>query len=228
MTRSYLRATPALLLLTFLAVVLPSPAAAQDGTWTLRGGVAWVDPDVDYRVNSEGDRVRVSSDDDLGFGLAAEYQWSDRFGVELGFAWAEPDITLRLDSADLAGIDVRATDAVAFMPITAGFNVHLTPGSAADLYVGPLVAWVLYDDVTFRARVNLPTGPVSDTLELDSDDDVAFGAQIGLDVPFGASGWRVNAALSYLDTVIALEDAGDSTDVDYDPVMLRFGIGYRF
>jgi hypothetical protein len=45
------------------------------------------------------------------------------------------------------------------------------------VYIGPVMAYVLYTDPTFRV--------LDETLGVSIDDDFAWGGVVGLDVPFG-------------------------------------------
>lgn len=212
------------LLLTSALLAMPTSAAAQDDGWQLRIGGVWVDPDVNFSdVDSDGDRVEAGADSEIGFGLALERRFSPRLGIELGALYAEPDITL---DADLAGgPQFSVSDGVSFTAITAGLNIHLTPDKSVDLYLGPLLAYVLYGDIGFRAQV--AGQPLVE--DFSSDDDFALGAQIGADIPFGDGPWSLNVAAMYLDTQLAVtDDEGEVTNLGFDPLILKVGFGYHF
>ena len=219
------RFRPALLvclLLTATFLVQPPDAAAAGEGWLLRFGGVWVDPDVNVdTIDSAGSRARARSVDDINLGVGAEYRFSRRLGLDLGVAFAEPEIGLTVDFP--TGQVLAATSGIDFTPITAGLNFHFTPDSRFDLYAGPLLGYVLYGDVGFDAGDGL-------TAEFESKDDFALGAQLGADIAIGKGGWSVNMALKYLaaDLQVSDLDDGERTDVSFDPIMFNMGLGYRF
>lgn len=202
----------------------PADAASQDDGWNLRVSGVWVDPDVDFdETDSSGDRVVADADSELGFGVALERRFSPRLGLEFGVLNAEPDVSLQ---ADLAGLPrLTASDSVGMTAITVGLNVHLTPGKAVDLYIGPLLGYVFFDDVGFRAQI---AGEVL-AQDFSTSDDFGLGAQIGADIPLGDSAWAINLAAKFLDATLEVTDEdGEETDLGFDPLILSFGFGYRF
>lgn len=211
------------LFFTLVLLALPAIASAQDDGWQLRIGGVWVDPTANFLdLEIDGDRVEAGADGDFGFGLALERRFSSRLGLEIGALTAEPDLGL---AATLAGFQFSASDRVEFTAVTAGLNVHLTPGRAVDLYIGPLFAYVLYGDVSLN--VQTPAGTLSQNFS--SDDDFALGAQIGADFWFGESPWSLNLAAKYLDTSLEITDSdGEVTDLGFEPLILSVGFGYRF
>ncbi len=212
------------LALTVLLLALPAPASAEDDNWQLRVSAVWLDPDVSFTdIDSDGSRVAASADKDIGFGLALERRFSSRLGVEIGALFSEPDVVL---DADLGGgLQFTASDSVSFTAITAGLNVHLTPDRAVDLYVGPLLAHVLFGDVGLRAQI----AGESLAQDFSSNDDFALGAQIGADIAFGGGPWSLNLAAKYLDTSLEITDGeGEETDLGFEPLILSVGFGYRF
>lgn len=223
-----------------LALVTAASSQAETG-WSLRLQGVWVDPDVAFRnIDDDGDTIRAEVESDIGAGLAVEYQFSDRLGVEFGALYAAPELDIRIGAPGSLFGSLRATDDISFAPITLGLNVHLTPRSKVDLYVGPLAAYVLYGDLSIQFEFpnlpnlpslpGIPTIPVFPidpiTIDLETDDDFAFGAQVGIDVPFGDGRWAFHANVKYLETSIELiDDIGDSTDLDFDPLII--GVGAR-
>ncbi|MCP3964635.1 MAG: outer membrane beta-barrel protein [bacterium] len=200
---------------------LTDPALAEETGWKLRLGGTWVDPDVNVdTITDAGARARARSVDDINLGLGLEYRFSRRLGLDFAVSFVEPAVGLTLEPA--GGGLIATTDKLSFTPITAGLNVHLTPGRRADLYIGPIVGYALYGDLSFDAG---PEGQANFT----SDDDFALGAQLGVDVAIGDGPWSIDAALRYLDTDLeATDEDGEITDIDFSPIMFSFGIGYRF
>ena len=118
--------------------------------------------------------------------------------------------------------DSAGHDYTVFRPFLVGLNYHLTPSSRADLYLGPLVSYVFYEDIMLQYG--------SEDALFEIDDDFAFGAALGLDLYVGAEGhWSLNASLRYLETSVGgVENGEEPFELDYDPLILGFGFGYRF
>lgn len=209
------------LLVTLLA--LPASASAEGNGWQVRINGLWVDPDVSFTdLDSNGDRVQAGADGGSGASLTFERRFSSRLGLEFGALYAEPDLSL---DASLGGTQFTASSSVTFTAVTAGLNIHLTPDKAVDLYLGPLVAQVLFGDVGLRARV----AGAALGQDFSANDDFAFGAQVGADVAFGDSPWSLNLAAKYLDTSLEITDEdGEKTDLGFEPLILGVGFGYRF
>ncbi len=222
MYRSHRFTTALVLALMFLAL----PAAADDEGWQLRFGGVWVDPDLSVdEVQNDGSRVRAEADSQLGLRLALEYRFSPRLGVEFGALWAEPDVEVTIDGVVFCLCRLEASDSLRFTSLTAGLNVHLTPEGPVDFYVGPLIAWVLYGDLGFRFSV----GGLTDTVAFSSSDELAWGVQAGVDVPFGDGPWALNLAAQYLDTTLGVraEDDGARSEIGFDPLVFSLGFSYR-
>lgn len=195
-------------------------AADSEPTWTIRLDLSWVDPSGDFVTTSvSGATVGTSFDTGFGGGLRGEYQFSPRLGVELGVLSASSvDITSGVFGGTIAsGLEVSS-----FTPFTVGLNVHLTPDRPFDLYVGPLLAFVSYSDMDIRATIG--TGSTSESV----DNDVGWGAIIGLDVPLGKGGWLIQANFRYIETDMKGSGGAISINSQFDPVIFSVGFGYRF
>lgn len=206
-----------------------APAAAAEG-WTVRGSVVWVDPDLDVREQDGFTTITLQADSTIGLAASAEYRFTDRFGLEFGVLWAEPDVELRVEGLFFPVPSpvpipdrIVATGDLRFTPVTAGLNVHLTPGSRADLYLGPRVAYVFYSDL--ELTINL--FGISSTQRIDTDDEFGYGAGIGVDVPLGTGRWSFHAAADYLEVDLTFVDEG-SENFAFDPLMVRAGLGVGF
>lgn len=195
-------------------------AAEDDVTWHVGLELAWVDPSGDFATtNVNGTTFGTSYDTGFGGGMRGEYQFSDRFGVELSILSAG---SVEMSTGNIGGNFGSSVTVSAFTPFMAGLNVHLTPDRPVDVYAGPLLALVRYSDVEFVAGI----GTASTTVSID--DDVGWGAIVGIEVPIGGRGWLVQGNLRYIDT--DLKDSGGvfSIDSDFDPLILSLGVGYRF
>jgi len=207
------------LLIVALAVVAfaGSTCAAEDETsWRVGLELAWVDPSGDFSTTTANDNtVKASYDTGYGVGVRGEYQFESQYGVELS-ALGAGSVEL---SAGTAGSYVRVS---AVAPLMVGFNFHLTPDRPVDFYVGPMLGLVRYSDVEYRAGF----GEVSATVSVE--DDFAWGAIAGLEIPIGSRGWRVQGSLRYIETDIRDSGGSISIDSEFDPLIVSIGIGYRF
>ena len=217
MSAQRIQTTAIALFALILALAAPPALADGDGNWQLRIVGAWVDPDFDF--TDEDDGVRAHADSDIGLGLSFEYRFKRHLGLEAGVIFAESDVNVRIRGPFITPITV--TDSLGFRPVTLGLNFHLTPERRNDFYVGPLLAWVNYDDLHL----------VLDDQRADFaiDDDFAWGFHLGADFRLGDSPWSIGATLKYLDTSLEVTgEDGSSEKLGFDLFMVSLGVGYRF
>jgi opacity protein-like surface antigen len=208
-------------LVTAALLAASSAAAAAEPGWVLRVSGAWADPDFSFRQVDEEQEVRLDVDSEIGFAVDVEYRFSNRLGIDVGVTWVELDTTLTVGIPDV--ISLSFDDDLSFTPITAALNIYLTPSSAVDLYIAPMIAWVQYGDLEYELE---GVG----RLGVAIDDDLAWGAAVGLDVPIGERGWMVSAAASYIDTDLdgTEQDEGGRESFDFNTIGVKVGVGYRF
>lgn len=193
---------------------------ADDETgWKIRVDLAFLDPGGDALIVDVGDEtIATSLDSGGGVGVAAEYRFSRRLGVEFGVLAAA---SVDLSSGIFGPVFDNTVEIASFTPVTVGLDVHLTPGKAVDLYLGPQLSWVGY------SGVNVSTGLGGTNSSLDLDSDVGPGAIVGVDVPIGQKGWLFQANFRMIDT--NMKRGGTSPlDVEFDPRIFSLGFGYRF
>jgi outer membrane protein W len=207
----------ALLIVALTAFAMLGTARADDDThWRVGLEFAWVDPSGDFSSTTVNDNtVSASYESGYGVGTRGEYQFAPQFGVELS-ALGAGSVEL---SAGTAGSWVKVS---AVAPVMVGFNFHLTPDRPVDFYVGPMFGLVRYSDVEYRAG----WGELSTTVTVD--DDFAWGAIAGLEIPIGSRGWRLQGNLRYIDTDIRDSGGPISIDSEFDPLIFSIGAGYRF
>jgi len=150
--------------------------------------------------------VEIEADSTFAFGLIYEVRTGKRWGFESGVYFADFDFTIQG-----AGMSIDFGSALA-IPLIAGANFHVFSNERVDFYVGPQAVY------TFWGNLDTPVGAA------EIDGDFGFGAVAGLDFRPGKSGWTLNLATRYLGT--ALSDM--SAEVDVDPLLVEFGVGYRF
>ncbi len=199
----------------------PTIADAAEGRWQLRLAALTMDSGASaVEVIGGGEGISIWTNIGGGLGVDIEYQLSRRLGVDLGVLAATPHIGSRIDFA-WWGLSVGT--GITVTPITAGLNVHLTPDSRFDLYLGPLLAYVIYE--SFAVRI----GPgVSESFT--TGNDFGFGANLGLDIHLGSGGhWSLVALLKYIDTRLEATPAdGDTGVTEFDPTIFGIGVAYRF
>ena len=175
---------------TILALAVFGPAAAQSDTpHVVKGHLFWSNPTGDGPRGIEGDA-------ELGFDLGYEYRWSDQIGFDAVLAFVDYD----LDPGD---------ESVDTMPLVASLLFHVTPDARYDIYVGPSLGFVFYDDIG----------------SLDTDNDFALGAKGGIALPLQAENLSLSFEIRYLRTAVEVEDA---FDIDLDPLTFAGGLAYRF
>ena len=209
-------ATAAVLVL----VLAHSPATGSDTGWRLRADFYWVDPDGESsEVAADGVRVVTDASSSFGMGVTAEYRFSRRLGTEFGFLGAA-EVDFEVRQSVPGGSVVTLMDTTTFVPYFAGLNLHLTPGKKVDLYLGALLAYITYSDL----RITSPPGEV----RVGVDTDIAPGVVLGLDVPVKERGWFFNASIRYMNAEFSGNVVGDRERVDFDPLIVGLGFGYRF
>ncbi len=204
------------LFITVLALLSTSTASAdEDQGWRFRLTAAAVQP-----------TTGGGYDDSVGFGLSLGYQFSRRVGVEVEVLDADLGTSTELEFhiTEPVFLDTHLD----IKPVLARLNVHLTPTKRLDLYVGPVVGWLPSSDYVVEIR-----GTFIDGLpyRIPTDEAFVWGAQVGLDVPLGASSAFFTSRLTYLQAEIDMDfgvDDGGSAPLNLDPAILQVGLGYRF
>jgi outer membrane protein W len=198
----------------------PGALAVEGQGWRLRIDFGIVDPGGEQGgVEVGGATARVKTDCGAGVGARGEYQFSRWLGVDIG-ALASGSAEVRA-SAGIGDIGT-AVQVSSFVPLTVGLNVHLIPRSRPDLYIGPLLAYSIFSDV------GVQTGLTGATSFESVDNDLGYGAILGLDLPLGQKGWLFNLNLRHIKTEMNGREGSDRIDADYDPTIFAIGFGYRF
>jgi len=217
-------------LLTCIALAIPLSAstqatAAEDGYWSLRFGAAAAEPDGAFEDQSDSVLLTTEASTAYGAAFSAEFQLTRFVGLEMGsMAFVEDDVTIKIDINDGEdGLTFFRSDRLGFQPLFVGLNFHLLPGKKAGVYIGPFVSYVRYQE--FGVSIESDSDELSDILPgtLEIDSDWAYGAVLGIDIPFTDGDWFFNANARYLKTNL---EAGNAS-VDYDPLVATIGFGLR-
>ncbi len=202
-----------------LAGLIAVSAAADQGDWTLRFGGIGVDSDMGFsEVDEDGARVDLSTNTGAGVGVSAEFQRNPRVGVEIGAMQTSNDVEL---TASFLGMELLTVkDTMTPTTVSLGANFHLSPDARGDFYAGPVVAYMVPNDIRFTFQ--------GESIDVQADNATGFGAVMGFDYPFGDQGWMFCTSLRYLEADLDFVTEGDRDTLAYDPLVFGIGLGYRF
>ena len=215
------QAFPTMLITISVALAtLPATASAEDEPWQIRFAVVSMNPSgSSVIVRETGELFSYESSNGVGVAIDLEYRASRRLGIDFGVMSSSPGIEVAVDAQPLS---VSASGDITIIPVYAALNFHLTPDSRFDLFIGPMLAYVLYN------RIELVAGPGL-TEELSARNGLGIGAVLGLDIGLGSGRWSLNTAIRYLDTTLEASSAdGGVGETDIDPTIFSIGFGYRF
>jgi len=162
----------------------------------------------------------------VGVGLGIEYRASEHLGFEVGVVSSRVDAEAGFQ---LFGLDLGVESSLRVTPVLARLDSHLTPGHKADLHLGPVAGWVRYGDLAVRLRVPGHGTVLADRVK--NRDGFAWGAHLGLDVPFGRRGFFFTSDATYLKATVKPDSqaaAAGALDLDLDPLIVQVGLGVRF
>jgi len=210
----------AIMVTLFTCALCPITADAGDGPWQLRISGLSMNPTGDTVVVPDtGERIPFNAGNGYGFGIDLEYRASRRLGIDFGILTATPVIDVLIDEVGV----ISASAQPRITPLYAGLNVHLTPDSPLDLYIGPVLAYVIY------SSFDLVVDPWFLTEGFVTQNDFGIGVNLGLDIRLGDAGWLFTAAFKFLDTTLVASPPDESIGrTDIDPMILSIGVGYRF
>jgi len=204
----------------FTCALFPITADAGDSPWQIRISGLSMNPTGDTVVVPDtGERIPFNAGNGYGFGIDLEYRVSRRLGIDFGILTATPVIDVLIDEVGV----ISASAKPRITPLYAGLNVHLTPDSPLDLYIGPMLAYVIY------SSFDLVVDPWFLTEGFVTQNDFGIGVNLGLDIRLGDAGWLFTAAFKYLDTTLVASPPDESIGrTDIDPMIFSIGVGYRF
>jgi outer membrane protein W len=171
-------------------------------------------------------RTNYGYDDGYGLGLGVERRFSERFGVEARALYGRLDEKLWIGAN---GIGITERDRRHYWDLSIGLNIHLTPKGSLDWYAGPFVGYSKVDGHKFLV--------VDRSLEYDTKGALTWGAQTGLDWPFGRSPWSLHGGARY--TRYAPDVTQRQTQpngavleqrksIDLNPITFELGVAYHF
>jgi outer membrane protein W len=212
---------------TLLLFLVCGAALAEVKGHKFRGRIIDVIPTGDFEFSEDTGEypstqigridVFVEPDDAIGLEVGWEILFSDRMGLGLTLGVTNHDADLEL--CTMFGDYVINAD-LTYMPLTASLLFHVTPEAEVDFYIGPSLAFVFYGKYEFDDTI---AGEDFEE-DLDTDNDLGFGVEMGLDVPIGEEGWFFTSNVKYLSTTAEVEDI----EIDIDPWTIGLGFGYSF
>ena len=204
----------------FFCALCPTDADAGESPWQLRiAGLSMNPTGETVAVPDTGERIAFDAGNGYGFGIDLEYRVSRGLGIDFGVLTAQPIIDVLIDEVGV----ISASAKPRISPIYVGLNVHLTPDGPIDLYIGPVLAYVIY------SSFDLVVDPWFLTEGFVTENDFGIGVNLGLDIRLGEGGWLITAAFKYLDSILVASPPDESIGrTDIDPMIFSVGVGYRF
>lgn len=228
-----LRASVACALLTLASGVTH---AYEAGDIIVRAGATVVAPNDDsslVKLNGStlslgGGNSTLGVNNDTQLGLTLTYMFNDHWGVEL--LAATPFTHIAKGQGELAGLDVAKSDQ---LPPTLSAIYYFSSDQALKPYLGAGLNYTVFfnEDLTSEADSTLAgLGLTQGNVTMDSSWGLAL--QVGADYEIN-NNWMVNASVRWIDidTKATIDFAGGNqitADVEIDPWVYTFALGYRF
>ena len=165
----------------------------------------------------------------LGFGLGLEYRVSDRLGFTLTGLITKFEEELEFDFFEVASLSIESE--LSATPVLVQLDWHLTPHHRVDLFLGPVAGYVLYGDQKVHLRGVADGEVIADGFSVPVQDGFAWGAQLGVNIPFGQSRAFLTARATYLKAEVEADVPADELGAphfDLDPLAVQLGVGFRF
>lgn len=109
------------------------------------------------------------------------------------------------------------------LPPTFSVQYYFTPEAKLRPYVGAGINYTTF----FNTKATLTT-PVDLQGDLDLDDSFGLAAQVGVDYDINEK-WFVSADVRYINIETkATNSVAGTVDVDINPTVFSFGVGYKF
>ncbi|UCF67724.1 MAG: hypothetical protein JSV80_18530 [Acidobacteriota bacterium] len=215
---------------------MTAQAVAADGVWAFEVRVldiVPIDDDGDLTVPAPiGTSGRHGIDflDAVVPELALSAQVTEKFALSLSAALANFDVELDVEGA---GTFLLGDADMSLVQLAGLFDVAVWNGNRVRL--GPILAYATFDNIDIsdvaNARANVGGAPL--------DSDMLFGAELRLDSEIGRSGWYFSSNVRYLSggptMEVFINDPSSGAfrqaargDVDFDPLLLALGFGYRY
>lgn len=212
-----------ILWISIALLLLPTVVAAQQDPgrrpWTFRFQLGGVGVSENTFIGIAPGRFSIRTEDSATLGIAFERRMNRLVGLELSVLHSDPSVVATFQSPHSPNNRTGVLTALGMTPLSLGLNLHVIPRGKVDLYVGPVLSYILYDDLHLYA----PGVPSSVAV----DDETTYGFQIGLNLRVGRGPWAFNAALRGLRASPETREL-ESPSLDIDPLFATVGFGYSF
>jgi outer membrane protein len=219
-----MKRTVALMVLAALGSVGVAQAY-EKGDFIARAGIAWVAPNDDSG-NVLGADDGVTVDDAVGVGLTGSYFFSKNIAVELLGA-----LPFSHDIEGDGSLDGVAIGNVKQLPPTVSVQYYFGNGdNGFHPYVGAGINYTIFFDEDVDSELEEALGTKNVDLKLTSS--VGFALQAGVDYEINENLFA-SATAYYLDIdtradVEVEHMTATEVDVDINPLVAMFSIGYKF
>ena len=180
------------------------------GDIMVRARVIGVIPDESASTTIGGD-VNVS--DDWVPEVDFTYFVTDNIALELIAATTKHDVSHKPTGIDLGEVSL--------LPPTLTLQYHFMPKERFSPYVGAGLNYTFFYDEPPAAGSPVPS--------IDYENSVGYALQAGIDYAV-ADQWYLNVDVKkiFLSTDVSMNGGAIRADVDLDPWVVGFGVGYRF
>lgn len=205
-----------LLLLFAVPVFAQGNDVAIWGSWAQFNSQNIADPDFD---------VELEFEDATGFGISANWFWTDRFSTELMAIALDSDAQINISAPGEPGVAL-SLGSLDVTPIMLTAQFHLSPDGAIDPYIGVGAAYVLLGD--------LQPDPLVEAPPVELEDEVTFLVNAGLQFSITPNfGIILDARYMPLQAEPEDDEEGDEEleeeeEVDLDPIIVSLGLRWRF
>lgn len=185
-------------------------AGKSAGDIMVRARALWVAPDESASTTIGGD---VSVSNDFVPELDVSYFITDNIALELIAATTTHDVAHKPTGIDLGEVSL--------LPPTLTLQYHFMPKERFSPYVGAGLNYTFFYDEEPAAG--------SAVTSIDYENSVGYALQAGVDYAV-ADNWYVNLDVKkiFLSTDVSMNGGAITANVDLDPWLVGFGVGYRF
>jgi outer membrane protein W len=193
-----------ILVVAIVAAVVATPAQAQGNKFKIYAAAVNVAPlgSEDVDVDEVVESVEASSE--VGWEIGFEWRFGKWAGLQFDYLQADHDV-------EIGGTPIATTG---MAPLSASLNFHVLHSKYLDLYVGPTVSYVDWDDIQ----------ELDDDESVAADSEFAYGLQVGLDISVAKS-VAIVTGLRYTKLDIT-PDGEDGLSID--PLYAKAGVAFRW
>ncbi len=197
-----------------IVAALPFAASAKEaGDLLVRARAIYVAPDESADISIGG---KPAIDNSVMPELDFSYFFTDNIAVELILAVTPHDVAAK--GTALGDVDLGD---VSLLPPTLTLQYHFMPKEKMSPYVGVGVNYTKFFDA------DVPSGGI--VTDIDYDSSFGLALQAGIDYAINDR-WLINVDVKkiWINTDVSINAGAVTADVDIDPWIFGFGVGYRF